>query len=183
MSKEQKQDESLPDIAICEWFSYNGRRCRCTVSSSSLKKNFCNKHNILIHDYKLVDPNDTSINCCTKTKVKVVPRSKQHVVQILEQFNYETEFVDVYFPGGFVEEGSTEHDDYIELISDGTKFYYDGTDQCSEKGSRKTKNIKLSFENVCPNDPVVAVKDDVYCKECYIKISKKLGYPKLKLLQ
>ena len=99
------------------------------------------------------------------------------VVGIMEKLNYDkSDVVDIFLSGGSVEEGSIENEEYIELSLDETKFYYE-----NKKGFNKAKSLRILLTEYCDKTGIVSVKGDVYCQDCYVKASKKLGYPNLKL--
>jgi hypothetical protein len=162
-------------IAICEWYSYNGRRCRRTRPNDG---DFCDYHDVIKDDYKILDnKKETEHDCFVKKDIKIMPRNKTHIVGIMDKLNYDkSDVVDIFLSGGSVEEGSIENDDYIELSIDDTKFYYE-----NKKGFNKAKNLRIMLTEYCDKKGIVSVKGDVYCQDCYVKTSKKLGYPNLKL--
>jgi len=164
------QDEV--STTICEWSSYKEVRCK---SKSNGK--LCDKHAILIKDYKLLDPKNNE-DCLTQTNVKIEPRSYYHLKMMMKKYNYDTISLDIHFPGGNVEEGNITSEDYIEM-EDGTKYYY----ETHTRGEKKTKNIKILFINHCNNTPVISIGEHNYCKECYKKASTKLNYPKLDIIK
>lgn len=170
--QQTKQNLDVP-IAICEWYSYNGRRCR---GSRNQDVDFCDYHTVLKNDFQILDKEDDS-SCCVKKDIKLIPRNKNHITYVMDNLGYDQpDNVDVCLPGGSVEEGSIIADDYIVLAADDTKYYYE-----SHKGKEKAKTLRILLTDHCDEIGVVSVRDSVYCQDCYIKASKKLGYPSLKL--
>jgi hypothetical protein len=84
--------------------------------------------------------------------------------------------VDVYLAGGSIEEGDISDPDYIMLLSDNTKFYY----QKSKDTKYTTKSLKVIIRKFCKNKAVVTNDNIKYCEDCHKKIS---GAPKLTCLK
>ena len=165
--------ESDIEVTICEWYSYNGKRCK----RESKGKTFCKLHKVLVKDFKKVQ--DKTQLCSIEKEIKITPRSKEHVNAIIGKLNYDDcDSAEAYLQGGGKEDADITHDDYIELILDGTKLYYE-----PEKGQAKAKSIRLIFVQFCDNPALISFKDEKYCKDCYKKVSKKLGYPCIKLIK
>lgn len=164
-------DHDIEKIAICEWYSYNGRRCRRGCSNNS---EFCNLHNVLKDDYKILKKEK---ECCEQRNIKLIPRSKKYIKGMMKKLGYEdTDKVDVYLPGGAIEEGSIDEESFIELSLDETRYYYE-----AKKGEEKAKTLRIVLTEECNNSAIVSVKDENYCYDCYVKKAKKIGYPHLKL--
>jgi hypothetical protein len=169
--KLQDIKDNIMKISICEWYSYNGKRCRRTCDTDS---EFCNFHNVLKEDFKILKKEE---DCSVRRDIKIIPRNKDHVKGILTKLRYDdSDIVDVYLPGGSTEEGSIAEDDYIELTVDETKYYYE-----SKKGSEKAKSLRIMLTEDCVENAVISVRSEPFCRNCYIKKSKKIGYPHLTL--
>ena len=173
--KDSEQNDE-DEVTICNWYCYDGKRCKKLSNSDK----FCKMHNILIKDFTLVH-NETE--CSTQKDIFLVPRSKEHIKVFLKSIGYNDDEImaDVVVSKDVIEEMDISNNDYIESTNgDDIKFYYEGL---GERGLPKAKNLKLRFIQYCSGKPVVLVDDILYCKECYIKISKKNGYPKLRCLK
>jgi hypothetical protein len=186
VSIKSKSSVSESEVTICSWYTYKHTRC----SRKSNGSKFCDLHNTLKRDLRLLTKNESDeFSCATKKELKFVPRSRDHIIQVMKRLNYDQQFVDVCFPGGLIEEGTIEEDDCIKMPDD-TKIYYSTT----EKNKLKAKNIKVLFVNFCKEDPVISIRggkeengddleDTLYCKNCYKSVSKKIGYPKLSVIK
>jgi hypothetical protein len=176
-TKDPLENDSEAPISVCEWSSYNGKRCSRKSNGSHL----CQKHAVLIKDFKIIDKKDfRNKECLTATEIKVVPMSYIHVKNMQEKYDHSGMNIDVHFPGGHVEECNISNEDYIET-PDGTQYFYESNS--FSKGKQKAKNIKIHFTKFCNNKPIVSYYDDIYCKECYKNVSKKLGYPRISILE
>jgi len=174
-----------PDyITICEWYNYCGQRC----TKKSENNKFCVTHQVLINDFKLVGLDEVDVNCDGVHKVKIVPRSREHIVDIKKKLNMTDDemlsnIIDVVVSNksDITEEGLIEEDDYIELTADNAKYYYDSK---IVKGKHKSKELKILFTKYCDNRPIIKLEgSNSYCKDCYkeIGLTKKF-YPNLNVL-
>ncbi len=176
--KEEEKKEDDIQITFCEWTTHKGTRC-CSKTKNNNK--FCVKHLVLKNDYvvlKAETVEEEKLMCLTKKEVKFVPRSKEHIDSMLEKLGYEsTETVEVLCEGGVIIDGDKSNESYIELNTDKTKFYY-----ASIKGQHKIKEIKVKLIDFCKRKPIILLTDEYFCKECYVSLAKKRGYPTLKTL-
>lgn len=174
MNKEEEEKE----ITICLWQTYEGKRCK----RESKNNKYCKVHNIIIKDYILINnennKDENSVECNTITNLNIIPRSRDHLKDIMNKINYDGDYI-VAVVNNEIETGQI-NDDYIEMTSDQTKYYF--SNDTSTRGKYKAKDIKIRFVKHCDNTPIVYVNEEYYCKECYIKKSNKKGFPILKLL-
>lgn len=158
-------------LKLCEWTLYDGSRCTKNCKGDTKGVKFCTRHHQILSFYKLAtnQASDDEQACVTSKTIKIVPRSKDHIKNMMSSLKYEdSDTVDIMFTGGSIESGDISDDEYIEL-NDGTKYYYNST----VRGSYKAKDIKILMYDHCPNDPAVIVNGIVYCKKCYI--NKEIG--------
>lgn len=165
----ETQKEKEPKY--CKWFNYK-KNCEKVCDE---KNDFCSKHKYLKNNFEfLIDYNDS---CSNSRYIKIIPRSRQFLQSIIG----DDLTAEIYYNGGYTE-NVTLHEDYIEIESDKTRYYYN-----PDKGQKSSKNIKIRTEVVCQKDPVVLIKNQgiVYCKNCYEKYGKKTGYnyPHINLLK
>lgn len=178
--KKTEQEIDEPVINICKWITYANKRCRKITD-----KDFCRVHHKLLEDYEYLesaeDADGSELVCETASTIKVVPRSREHLVSVMKKIGLEEELnVEIIFPGGSIESGEISAEDYIEMF-DKTRYYYENDSKT--KGLKKTKDIKVILEKYCQEDPVVRYNEVCYCKECYVKESKKNGYPTLNTIK
>ena len=189
--KEEKKEEEKEET-FCEWHSYNSNKC----GKKSNSKKFCVKHESLKNDFKLLkdlNVKDLDLICCKELLIKVPrPRSKEHIIEMMKLHKIDgisDNVIDVQLSRDCIEEASTESDDYIELSSDGARYYYDDK---VVRGKHKTKELQVIFKKYCDNKPIIQIvnSEDVYCKECYVyecknsnPLNQKYKYPSLKILQ
>lgn len=156
---------------MCDWNTNNGGRCRKNCVDYVGENKYCGVHTKLITDYEKEREEN---RCETYKNTKIIPRSKKQLEYIMGKNNNEDTIVEVIFPGGAVEEADISDPDYIFLLSDNTRFYYNGP-----KGERKSKELKIISRDHCKNESCVIFNDTRYCEECYRKIK---NAPKLKLV-
>jgi len=166
----------IKDI-ICHWSSYTGSHCRRNINhTEKCPSSFCKLHQELIEEYKLIKSSKDSENdlCETFEEFKIVPRSFKHVRSVMASLNNEDEKVDVYMPGGLIEEAEIQQS-YIMLLSDSCKYYY-----IAKKGEHKAKDLKIILRRHCPNNCIVCIGDTKYCEECYRKLK---NVPRISVLR
>lgn len=183
MSVDSKDKETVK-VTICEWTNYSGKRCRSTTSGSKL----CAKHDVLIGDYKIMKyPDKNKQELCSTTKNhKVAPRSKEHLKGLMKKYGgYETDDVNVYTTGGMAEDGDISHQDYIKILSDETCYYYEPARATSrdEKSQLNANKLRVEIIESCDNVGIINVRSTLYCKQCYIKESKKNGHPTIETIE
>src|SRR5574343_955707 len=200
--KEPKEPEQTTEQAtesdvfnFCNWVSYKGTRCTAKIGSHS---KLCTRHKLLKNDFLLVtddmisdeislmekDPDyEAKFICLTEKEIKFVPRSKTHIVNVLDNlgYKYKSEEVEIYTSTDIVENADFSNENYIKILQAdglGTEFYYK-----PERGQGKIKDIKVRIIKSCTNKASILVRDeDCYCRECYVKVAKRLGYPTYKSL-
>jgi len=194
--KQEEDKESETDaITICQWYTYHG--VRCTKKSDS--KKFCQKHELLKNDFKILPDNKEvlkELTCCNEKIIKIPkPRSKEHIISLMKLHKIISEdeediidnVVEVLVSKDNIEEASIESDDYIELETDNAKYYYDDK---VVRGRHKSKELTIMFTKYCDETPFIQIcSEDVYCKTCYIQeckgassLNQKIKYPNLKIL-
>jgi hypothetical protein len=141
----------------CKWISSEGP---CTVITTT---GLCKRHSVIINDYI---PITNEKDCSISKEIKIIPRSKEHILSVAKSLGYEysesvTKF-DVCQPGGFIDEGDISDPEYIQLQSDNSVYYY-----TSKRGSLKAKDLKIKFISYCTGTPVISVRGLKYCSECY----------------
>ena len=175
---------------FCEWHSYNSNKC----GKKSNSKKLCPKHELLKNDFQILNSNDDkSIICCKESIIKIPkPRSRDHIIEMMKIHNIDgisDNVIDVQLSRDNIEEAVIESDDYIELSSDGARYYYDDK---VIRGKHKTKELQVIFKKYCDNKPIIKIinSEDIYCKNCYISeckganpLNQKYKYPNLKILQ
>lgn len=165
--------EQEPIVNFCNWVSYKGVRCTAKLKNET----FCKKHNSFKKDYvfvndEMIDSQD--LNCKTTRTVLLQPRSREQILQIMDKLHYEhTDTVDIYDKNRVLSElADISFEDFIETLCDKKQFFYE-----PKRGQNKTKDLRIKFEDKCNSKPYIMVREDCYCKECYITIAKKIGYP------
>lgn len=130
----------------------------------------CSKHTNKINHFKLVDKEEL---CETYEDVKIVPRSIQHVRSLMTSIGNQDDIVSISLVGGSkcVEDADISNDEYIVLVSDGTKYMYNPS-----KGEKKVKDIRLHLRKYCQNVSGVEYTGNKYCEDCYKKLT---GVPKI----
>lgn len=173
-----KKEAEEEEITFCVWTTHKGIRC-CLKTRN--KNKFCVKHTVLKNDFILLSPEkvkEKKIECISQKDVKFVPRSVEHIKNMMAKLVYEdTNSVDILCEGGVVITGDISNEDYIEINGDQSKFYYK-----SIRGQGKVKDIKVILVDFCKREPIISVNEETYCKDCYITLAKKRGYPTLKTL-
>lgn len=155
----------------CKWFSYK-KPCEKLCYENN---DYCSKHKYLLTKFEYLQ--DYNGSCSDSKYIKIPPTSREFLQSIIG----DDLTAEIYYTGGYT--GSVSlHENYIEVDSDKSKYYY-----TPDKGQKSTKNIKIITEVICQKDPIVSIKDQgvVYCKDCYEKYGKKTGYnyPHLNLLK
>lgn len=161
------------DNVVCNWMTYKGNHCRKnTLKNGKTSCKYCLMHKEIINDYKKVKKSDEL--CETFKEIKMIPRSHKHIKHIMASMDNDDDIVQVYMSGGLIEDADISHELYILLLSDNSKFYYNG-----KRGQLKAKNLKIVLRKYCQNNSCVDVRGSLYCEECY----KKLGnVPRLNLV-
>lgn len=162
---------------ICEWSTYKGNHCKKFISNKDNDKynghKFCDKHIDLMSEYTRI--HNTDDICETFKEIKLTPRSYKHVKNIMSSLGYEDENnVDVYLSGGCIEEADISNTEYILLVSDNSRFYYN-----HKRGQHKSKDLKIILKEYCKNQSVISTREIKYCEECYKKI---IDVPKISLI-
>ncbi len=159
-------------ISICEWSTYKKSRCRRNVFEET---KLCPLHTNFIKDFSL-DSKENNVRrpCCIESSVKFIPRTHKFLTHMLKTNDIDETYVDIILPGSnnVFEEADISNEEYIEIISDETKYYYEPI-----KGQLKTKHIKIVLNKSCSNVGEIEYKNSIYCKECYEKIGSKYGFP------
>jgi hypothetical protein len=166
---EPKVETLVEPEVFCNWFTYK-KKCGTVIDKT---EKYCKKHKHLLERFEIIKkPKDFA--CSTTRDFKIIPRSKQYIYNVYDNVQVErTDLVDVYFQGGYVEEGCIENELYVELTSDNTKYYYQ-----AERKQLRAKTLKIMVKEYCVRDPIVYFKDTdtYYCLECYTKFGKKDNY-------
>ena len=139
---------------------------------------FCERHTNIMKYFRRVNDDEKYKSCSTFKEIKIIPRSWDYLVYIMDKYEINKEDnVDIFLPGGSVEEGDIKNEDYIELVSDGKKYYYQ-----PEKKQLNTKNLKIILPAYCIKKPYMFRIDTktYYCEDCYEKIGKN-DYPHISL--
>lgn len=150
---------------ICDWTTYGGSHCKKIIGGDTDPKSkelrrFCGLHQDLIVRYTRIKEDEL---CETSKDIKISPRTYKHVKSIMTSLGYEDEdIVEVYLPGGSVEEANISNKDYITLVSDNSRFYY-----LPEKGQSRAKDLKILLKKYCQSSSVVHYAGIKYCEECY----------------
>ena len=116
-----------------------------------------------------------------RKKFRVIPRSQKHLYVVMTGLGYEVDedreppLIDVYMPGGLIEEANIFHPNYIMLMSDSCKYYY-----APKTGDRKAKDLKIILRKHCTGTGVVEYNEMKYCEECYKKIK---NVPRISVLK
>jgi hypothetical protein len=154
-------------MSICSWSTYNLGNCKKVIS----KVKFCELHGEIIQRYKKLEENDL---CQTSRKIKLCPRSYKQIKEIMKSMNNEDDIVDVYLAGGVIEEANLSNPEYIELVSDSAKFYYN-----PQKGQKKADKLKIILVEYCQNQSIVSFDNVEYCETCFKKLK---DVPKISLI-
>lgn len=149
---------------ICEWTTYKGSHCKRITSELDYKKRIlCPVHSDLMTNYTKVETEGEL--CETHKNMYVVPRSLQHIRCIMTSLGNDDDIVDVRFAGGSMEKADISNSDFILLISDNSRFFYN-----AKKGQKRASGLKIELVNYCQNDAVVKFNNVCYCEECYKKL-------------
>lgn len=175
IKKIKELEDKIKDLSvkdeICDWITYENKQCKRHSICNYGSYKFCKLHKKKIADYKInKNPEDL---CDSFENVKVIPRSHKQIKYFMKEIDNEETIVKVLFPGGCVEEADISEDDYILLLSDDSKFYYN-----YKRGDFKAKDLKLLLRKYCKNESVIEIGNTKYCEECYMKIK---NFPKLEL--
>lgn len=174
--------KDAPKTSINSSPSSAGSSASVSSSASLVSTSMCKRHKYIMKSFEIVK-NPKDVSCSTSRDLKVIPRSKSFLEQLYINLDIEyTDNVDVYFPGGLIEEGNISHENYIELTIDNTRFYY-----IPDRKQKNAKNLKIILKEYCTNEPFIYFKDTdtYYCRECYEKYGKKDAYnfPHLNLFE
>jgi hypothetical protein len=160
------------EFIICNWSTYN-THCRRNIKHTDKCINkFCSLHKELMEEYKKF--NDSDELCETFQEIKIVPRSYKHIKSVMSSINNEDDTVQVYMSGGLIEDADITCSEYIELLSDNCRYYYN-----PRKGQNKVKDLKVILKRYCDNNCIVSVGDIKYCENCYKKLK---NVPKLSVI-
>lgn len=150
---------------ICNWCTYNGTHCRRNILIDSKSKiKFCAMHKQLYNIYSL----PVSDMCETEKYVTIIPRSYKHVHLIMRDLGYEDDIVDVKITGGSIEEANISNEDYILLLSDDTKYFYNQTSK------NKALDLRIKLRKYCDKKSLIRYNDVNYCEECYKQLKNVL---------
>lgn len=174
-------DEEEEHLSICGWTDYSTKRCKTVISNGI----FCKKHRLLVECYEYIpqstSDDDTKPRCSTHKVVRLIPRSKDHLLSVLQRLRYEVTSVDVATSARdeLLDEGDITEDDYIEVL-DGTRYYYAKT-----TGQKRTSALRVVLDQFCWKDAVVAIGEEkaMYCEDCYKTLSKRYGHPTLNTIR
>lgn len=160
--------EDLLDVlsVICHWSTYHGTHCRRTIHKHNFKNkgNLCSLHKDLMVDYEWLKNSDEL--CETTKEIKIIPRSYKHIKNVMNKMGKtDDDCVDVYMAGGSIEEAYIGNENYIELVSDNSRYYYN-----YHKGQYKSKDLKIILKEYCPDDAVICARGTNYCEKCYKKV-------------
>jgi len=150
---------------LCEYYS-GDNFCK---RNHLINSHYCKYHDSIILLFK--DVRNLNESCSTSKIIKFVPRSKQHLLTVMEKLNILEKFIDV-LPRGIndillMEEASYNDDDFIEIMSDSTRYYYE-----SMRGKEKTKNLRVIFTKHCLDPGIIKINNTIYCESCYNKNNK-----------
>jgi hypothetical protein len=181
MSIKQNEDnmknleKKIKDLSVkdeyCDWKTVDGKRCRKQCSGYKNDYKFCNVHIKIINDYEYKESTDT---CETYKDIKIIPRSNKQVHYFMQKQNNEDDIVEVMFAGGAIEEADITNREYISLVADDERFYYN-----PDRGDRKAKELRIIAKDYCKNESCVIYNDTRYCEDCYKKLK---GVPKISLI-
>lgn len=155
---------------ICNWSTYHGTHCRRTIEqpTKGKKVTLCPLHKELINDFKRVDKDEGHF-CESSKKIKFVPRSYKHLRYQLDKMNNKSYNLDVIIQGTvgeLTEEADISNEEYIQVLSDDVKYYYNP----DSKTKKHAKNLTIVLKHFCPNDADVYARGEYYCQECYKKL-------------
>lgn len=159
---------------ICEWNTTKGRCKKYNVSSSK----FCEYHRQIRKQFKkVVKKKKEQIQCSTQDDIKIIPRSREHLIHMMSKLKIREKYIDVYIKNNTMtydtlEEADFSNEDYLELTSDKTKFYYN-----NQRGKSKAKDLRVYFRKYCHNDAFVCVNGVYYCLDCYHDHFEKKLFP------
>jgi hypothetical protein len=114
--------------------------------------------------------------CENSEDKKLVPLSKFLVYKSLKQADIEDDIVEVSISGAKNTkiDANISNDDYIELVDDGSKYYYKPT-----KGQLKAKDLKVYYFKFCSNIATTKYMYGICCKDCYHTIKSKNSHKKV----
>ena len=70
-------EDTIDDVTICEWFSYNGKRCK----RESKGRKYCKLHRVLIKDFNFLKKDNEEV-CSSESEFKIIPRSKERPIMV-----------------------------------------------------------------------------------------------------
>lgn len=160
---------------VCKWYSHKGTHCRLNTLEFS---EFCKIHSMyLSKTFKKFNEKQKE-ECSASSDVKIIPRSFNHVKEIMKKLGYDDPTVSVKVKGNdIIEDCNIENEEYIELDMDKTKYYY-----IKKKGLKNVGDLRLIFKDFCGHNADYVVDNTNYCEKCYIKKGEKLGWPNVDLL-
>lgn len=162
---------SISSSNLCRWMSAKNTHCK----NKSNVADMCAFHVKVMQSFvalKLEQP----VQCDTFEEIHIYPRSSLHMKQVVEKFDLNNKTVEVLLQGGYTEECKI-HDEYIELLSDLSKFYYE-----TKKGTLSAKKLKIKIIKKCGNIGIVCCNETNYCIDCYKTNFKSASYPNYSIL-
>ena len=158
-------EDSLDVLSVvCHWSTYKGTHCRRTKDN---KIGLCSLHQELMIDYEYIrNPEEP---CEVYSDVKIVPRSYKHLRTIMNSLKVVGNQVDVCIKGntgGLAEEADITNEDYIRIVSDSSKYYYNPV----SRTDLRAKDLKVVLRKYCPEEAVVHARGLLYCEACYKKL-------------
>lgn len=156
------------DKIICNWCTYSAIHCRRNVEhDTNSDYNFCSLHK---HHFQVFfadkDPNSV---CEVSKEVSVCPRTYKHLQTVLKEFKYDDTIVEVKTKGGISEEADVSEHEYIMLMSDDTRYYYQREDGSFPKKCNRTKDLKVVLKKICTNESVIKYNNMNLCESCFKK--------------
>ncbi len=140
----------------CQWVSTSNKKCSKNTTSK-----LCAFHANLLDGCIL----QGDVPCDIYEEIKFTPRSYKHLIHIMETNNNVGDYVDACVKGECIEEADISNSDFILMLSDDVKFYYE-----SIRGERKAKDLRIIIRKCCPEKAKVKHKNKNYCTTCYNKL-------------